>query len=1148
MAIQRDERQVLTQPSGRLIREFRTQLPSPDMSGVQTFAKGLADVGEQEMRRTATEETKLYAESLDFGKDENGNFVKPQAPESFGSFRRELFNELVDRRYTTEVLLDHDTSVAKIYADNKAAGGDPGTALAKAEADMKGRLEGVDPRVRGSVELGMRKNITQYNTQAVAQSAANAERTLITDTVQQIDALSTRMVRAGAAGNAADEELLRRELEEKYQLLVRSGRAKDTPEARELLFGPIQTNINVRRALNNSLNDPKLDPDKFLEETTRLQRLIQGVAADGETAFGFKKADFDRLPAKDQQELYRELTNINTKFSQQYSVSTQMRQVQAFLNNVNRGVRNETFGMSEDTKVIAAKTFIDQINQKLASEGGQPIDINSPEALKEIHKSFGFIPSKLYDSRFTNISTRPIEEIEFASKLYKAARALPDANGVERVNVTGQFINQDDAIFLSRYVTNRNSQDPFNAAKTAREDIERAENEIRANKHQAVVRVLYNRATGKENATDEDFRKHISKKSGIEWNSLPSNARAEFMANVESVIAREGDFNLGIEIAAQTFKKNWVIDPTNITGKMSMTEKAPYVPRQFAFPLPLDGRNEAVPNWMNGYVGSLLSKAAPVGMKNGKPVEGTISITGISEPIPISSLEVGKNIFFKSTERGGYDSSVPWHQQDGVNPGFFVIYRDNKVQGGVVPIQLKNANMPLEIYPHAEAKAQHDKFAEAARNNSIRANKVDSWLNESTVFTRGFIEGASDMSSESKAVDAWMRKQIPSQLKPTTYDSMGKPYSPSLTDPNFPMTGERASGIVDLFREPNVDGMLSPETLKFLNRQIPERQSSLGVTGVIALGTNDGTPDAAYKGAIQAIETAKAQGINPVIVLPNAAEGNRFKPISDAVRRAAEEKGVQFEVLAYAANDPLHLDPVSAKTLADKYQGAVFFGDSNAVRIANAAGMKAQNRAIVDAGGVTVAREGAASAEISKLISGYRPGGRQQTAGLAGDAKSILDFVARPESGGNYNAFLGNAKNQTVDLTNMTLNEVMDFQRQMVRQGKESGAVGRYQIIGSTLQGLIKEMKLDPATTKFTAETQDKMAMQLLERRGYAQWKAGNLSDEEFANRIAQEWAGVPVVTGRKAGSSFYAGVGSNKAGVSSSAFLSAIKSARGAG
>ena len=176
MAIQREDRQILTQPSNRLIREFKTQLPSPDMSGAAAFGKVLGDIGEQGMKQAAQTETEQYFQSLEWGKDENGNFVKPQVPEGFGSFRREYFNELVNKRYTTEVLLDHDNAVTKIYADTKAAGGDPGTAFAKAEADMKGRLAGVDPSVRSTVELGMRKTLTQINTNAVSEFSGRALR------------------------------------------------------------------------------------------------------------------------------------------------------------------------------------------------------------------------------------------------------------------------------------------------------------------------------------------------------------------------------------------------------------------------------------------------------------------------------------------------------------------------------------------------------------------------------------------------------------------------------------------------------------------------------------------------------------------------------------------------------------------------------------------------------------------------------------------------------------------------------------------------------------------------------------------------------------------------------------------------------------
>lgn len=170
---------------------------------------------------------------------------------------------------------------------------------------------------------------------------------------------------------------------------------------------------------------------------------------------------------------------------------------------------------------------------------------------------------------------------------------------------------------------------------------------------------------------------------------------------------------------------------------------------------------------------------------------------------------------------------------------------------------------------------------------------------------------------------------------------------------------------------------------------------------------------------------------------------------------------------------------------------------------------------------------------------------RSTTAAVPQEGRAILDFVARPESGGNYNAYIGNAKNQSIQLTNMTVAEVMAFQRDLVRRGNESGAVGRYQIIGKTLKGLVERMGIDPYNTKFSEEIQDRMAFELLKVRGFDRWKNGSISDTQFANELAKEWAGLPVVSGPNAGRSFYDGVGSNRSGVGSQTFLSAIQASR---
>lgn len=158
----------------------------------------------------------------------------------------------------------------------------------------------------------------------------------------------------------------------------------------------------------------------------------------------------------------------------------------------------------------------------------------------------------------------------------------------------------------------------------------------------------------------------------------------------------------------------------------------------------------------------------------------------------------------------------------------------------------------------------------------------------------------------------------------------------------------------------------------------------------------------------------------------------------------------------------------------------------------------------------------------------------------AGDAAGILDFVAGPESGGNYNAYYENSGNRSVQFTSMTVDEVIAWQRNHIAKGNESSAVGRYQIILDTMRGLKSSMGLSGSEI-FSPELQDKMAVALLENRGYSDFKAGKISKEEFANNLAQEWAGLPMVSGAKAGKSAYAGDGLNAAGVGVDAFLSAL-------
>ena len=124
--------------------------------------------------------------------------------------------------------------------------------------------------------------------------------------------------------------------------------------------------------------------------------------------------------------------------------------------------------------------------------------------------------------------------------------------------------------------------------------------------------------------------------------------------------------------------------------------------------------------------------------------------------------------------------------------------------------------------------------------------------------------------------------------------------------------------------------------------------------------------------------------------------------------------------------------------------------------------------------------------------------------------KGILDLIAKVESGGDYNATLDNGRwtGGAKNLVNMTLKEVRALQESMKTpenraiygDGDGSSALGRYQIVGTTLDGLMKRLKLS-GDELFSPEMQDRLANELLR-----QIKTGDVSG------IRNVWAGLENV------------------------------------
>jgi len=157
----------------------------------------------------------------------------------------------------------------------------------------------------------------------------------------------------------------------------------------------------------------------------------------------------------------------------------------------------------------------------------------------------------------------------------------------------------------------------------------------------------------------------------------------------------------------------------------------------------------------------------------------------------------------------------------------------------------------------------------------------------------------------------------------------------------------------------------------------------------------------------------------------------------------------------------------------------------------------------------------------------------------ANRTSALLNYIGQIEGRGNYNVLQGGSTKQ--DLTQMSVAQVMEYQRKMPGMGHESSAAGKYQIVRPTLEGLVKQGVVKPEE-KFDAATQDKLATALMKNRGLDKYLTGSMTPESFANNLSKEWASLPTQTGQSA----YAGVGSNKSLVSRDSFMQMLKSQAG--
>ena len=125
-----------------------------------------------------------------------------------------------------------------------------------------------------------------------------------------------------------------------------------------------------------------------------------------------------------------------------------------------------------------------------------------------------------------------------------------------------------------------------------------------------------------------------------------------------------------------------------------------------------------------------------------------------------------------------------------------------------------------------------------------------------------------------------------------------------------------------------------------------------------------------------------------------------------------------------------------------------------------------------------------------------------------------------------------------IDFSKMSIDEYLRHGKLKSGDPDKIFAVGKYQIIPKTMEGLVSKLKLEPEKTLLDQTTQDILFNEGLinqSRPNVAAYLAGKSNDRDLAILdMAKEFAsvGVPYPAGKATarGQSYYAGIGGNKA------------------
>ena len=147
------------------------------------------------------------------------------------------------------------------------------------------------------------------------------------------------------------------------------------------------------------------------------------------------------------------------------------------------------------------------------------------------------------------------------------------------------------------------------------------------------------------------------------------------------------------------------------------------------------------------------------------------------------------------------------------------------------------------------------------------------------------------------------------------------------------------------------------------------------------------------------------------------------------------------------------------------------------------------------------------------LINGIENSFKDQLKGKIAEGESNTDY------GAMYSRDREGFERGDEDITKMTISDVdklqtdyLNYQTSIGRGDDRSAAMGAYQMLNP--KKVAEMMDLDPETTVFDKKTQDMMSEYYLNYSGLKEFEAGDITAEEFNNRLAEQFASIKTTSG----------------------------------